>query len=572
MSLADGHRLELGSPKPERWFVATFIIYCCFGAHFLMRNSGGIGLDMPANIVTWLFASIFVGAGFWQISTSRTIVYTRFTCLSLLGCLGLLIPWFYPKALPLYYEGPRMLGLMMGLMFYLALLQFKFSRQHLIAGLYWLLVCCAIEIALSLTQYYLLTEGNWIGYHTSENRPYGVFQQPNAMASFVASGLAISLYLYSQNNRPAWSAPLHLFVVVTGALLIIILQSRTGQLGTLIALALMIPYAMRGSSKRLLTWLATLTLGLGLGVTNFYYTDDNSSFKRETAIYSQDDTRQQHYNQSLDLVRNNTLMGVGYGRFEEAWQTGYAQSPNRSVETTWFLQNLQHPHNEVLYWAAEGGLLPVVGMLLMAFGFLQLLGRHAWRKSLAWLALVAPIGLHTQTEMPFYTSALHWLVFLGLLNFIDASDGRQRMLHLPNVRLMRTCALLFPLIGVTFMLTGLHTHYLLDRFQAAPMENVELLDEIINPVIALDKIQGARMGLQFVFAITEEDHEALREYVTWADKVASTEPRIYLYYNRIMALRQLEQFSAADALLAEARWRFADHPDLKPLLDGSATK
>jgi O-antigen polymerase len=390
------------------------------------------------------------------------------------------------------------------------------------------------------------------------------------MASLVATSLALSLYLYSQKDRPNWSGPLHLFIAVTGALLIIILQSRTGQLGTAVALLLLGPYIIRGSYRQLLIWFATFALGLGLGVNNLYYAEDNASFKREAAIYTQDNTRRAHYGQSLDLVRKNTLMGVGYGRFEEAWQTGYAQSPDRSVDTTWFLQNLQHPHNEILYWAAEGGLLPVAGMLLIAFSFLQLLRQHSWPQSLAWLAVLTPIGLHTQTEMPFYTSALHWLVFLGLLNFIDASGGQRRMSDVPNVRLMRVCAVLFPLIGAPFMLTGLHTHYLLDRFQAAPVENMELLNEIVNPVIALDKIQGARMGLQFIWAMSEQDSEALQDYIDWADKLASTEPRIYLYYNRILALRQLEQDAAADTLLLEARWRFADHKELAPLLDGSA--
>jgi O-antigen polymerase len=561
MSIADSSRDSAGSSRPEQWFTAAFIVYCCFGAHFLMRNAGGEGLDMPTNIVTWLFASVFIGAGFWQISTSHTLVYSRFVRLGLLGSLGLLIPWFYPKSLALHYEGPRMLALIMGLMFYVALLQFNFSRQRLMAGLYWLLVCCAIEIALSLTQYFLL------GYNTVANRPYGVFQQPNVMASLVATGLALSLYLCSQPDRPVWAGPLHAFVAASGALLIIVLQSRTGQCGAFLALLFLAPYVVQRSRRNLVSWLMTFTLGLGLGFYSLNYSD---SVKREAAIYTQAGARVQIYSTSLDLIAANPLMGVGVGRFEEAWRTGYAQSAERTVETARPMLNLIHPHNEILYWAVEGGLLPVMGLLVMVFGLSQLLRRHPWRTSLAWLGLLVPIVLHTQTEMPFFASSLHWLLLLGLLNFIDACGGQRHELHLHNARLARLCAWLFPLIGVPFMLTGLHTQYLLDRFQDAPMENVELLDEIINPIIALDKIQGYRRGLQFVLAISEKDNATLRNYIAWADKAAIAEPRIYLYYNRIMALRQLEQTAAADALLAEARWRFADHPKLTPLLDGTA--
>ena len=533
-----------------------------------MRNSGGIGLDMPANIVTWLFVSVFVGAGFWQISTSQTLVYTRFLQLSLLGCLGLLIPWFYPKALPLHYEGPRMLGLMMGLMFYLTLLQFRFSRQRLMAGLYWLLVCFAIEIALSLTQYFLLTEGNWIGYDTASGRPFGVFQQPNVMASLVATGLALSLYLSSQADRPKRSESLHVFVAVSGALLTLVLQSRTGQLGTLLALLLLLPYVKQHAGRHLVIWFTALTIGLGLGLLSMTFSENVARVMSE--VYTQAGPREQVYGISLELIGNNPLMGSGYGRFEEAWQLGYAQSAERSVDINWSMLTLQHPHNEVLYWAVEGGLLPVFGLLIVGFAFLRLIATQPWRTSLAWLALVVPISLHTQTEHPFYSSPFHWLVLLGLLNFIDTSSGQQYQLRLSNVRLARLCAWLFPLIGVPFMLTGLHTHYLLDRFQRAPMENKALLDEVINPIITLNKIQKARRGLQFIWAMSDGDTESLKDYISWADNLAITEPRFYLYYNRIMALRQLEQTAAADTLLAEASWRFADHKDLAPLLDGTA--
>jgi O-antigen polymerase len=535
-----------------------------------MRNSGGSALDFPANLVSWLFVSVFIGAGLWQISVSHAVIYSRFAGLALLGGTALVIPWFYPQGLALHYAGPRVLALIMGLLFYLALMQFNFSHQRLIKGLYWVLVCCAIEIALSLTQYFLLTEGNWIGYDTVSNRPYGVFQQPNVMASLVATSLALSLYLFSQPERPIWCLPLHIFVTVAGALLIVVLQSRTGQLGTLLALLLLLPYVGLRSRSTLTRWLAMLSLGLGLGWFSLNYSDSVTSVKREVSIYSDPGVRKELYGQSLELIGTNPLMGVGYGRFEDAWQSGYAQSPGRSAETTWAMQNLEHPHNEILYWAVEGGLIAVAGMLLVALGFLHLLSHSPWRTGMAWLALLVPISLHTQTEMPFYASTLHWLLFLGLLGFVDASGGQRRQLNLPNVRLVRLCAWLFPLIGVPFMVTGLHTHYLLERFQAAPMDNVELLDDIINPVIAMDKIQGYRMGLQFVWAMAEKDKKALREYISWANKAAIYEPRLYLYYNRVLALRQLEQWAAADALLEEARWRFADHAALLPLMDGTA--
>ncbi|MFT4718953.1 MAG: hypothetical protein ACI9SB_000115 [Candidatus Azotimanducaceae bacterium] len=48
MGIADSRRDSTGSSRPEPWFTAAFIAYCCLGAHFLMRNSGGVDLHMPA--------------------------------------------------------------------------------------------------------------------------------------------------------------------------------------------------------------------------------------------------------------------------------------------------------------------------------------------------------------------------------------------------------------------------------------------------------------------------------------------------------------------------------------------
>ncbi|OLF34674.1 pilin glycosylation ligase domain-containing protein, partial [Psychrobacter sp. Cmf 22.2] len=85
------------------------------------------------------------------------------------------------------------------------------------------------------------------GYNTVNNRPYGIFQQPNVMASFLATGLALSGYLLARQPHDkylSWRQKivfLYAIPLITIPLLVV-LASRTGWLGAVIATAMVAPY------------------------------------------------------------------------------------------------------------------------------------------------------------------------------------------------------------------------------------------------------------------------------------------------------------------------------------------
>ena len=57
-----------------------------------------------------------------------------------------------------------------------------------------------IQALFGYFQYFFLEAGNMFGYNTKANRPYGIFQQPNVMASFLATGFVLSAYLLQDNQ------------------------------------------------------------------------------------------------------------------------------------------------------------------------------------------------------------------------------------------------------------------------------------------------------------------------------------------------------------------------------------
>lgn len=157
------------------------------------------------------------------------------------------------------------------------------------------------------------------GYNTVANRPYGIFQQPNVMASFLATGLVISGYLLARQPHTKYLHWRHKLILLyaTPVLtipLLVVLASRTGWLGSILALALLLPYVHRFAARnRAYTWGAMLLLGLGVGLGLTQVGDNQSLLQQKADLES---PRAYTLPQTLDMLIEKPLSGYGYGRFE----------------------------------------------------------------------------------------------------------------------------------------------------------------------------------------------------------------------------------------------------------------
>ena len=136
-----------------------------------MHNPGGAGLYLPFNAWGWVFASLAIGLGLWQVTLRQRLVFSPLQAGLCIGALLLLLPMLYPGFALQDYAIPRLLGLFAGLLFLFGLYQWRFNRLHRDRLLYLILIAIAMEAVLGLVQFYLLTPGNWIGYDTKANRP-----------------------------------------------------------------------------------------------------------------------------------------------------------------------------------------------------------------------------------------------------------------------------------------------------------------------------------------------------------------------------------------------------------------
>ena len=314
----------LGRTTAARLWLYLAGIYFLVAAHFTFPNHGGFGLALPANPVAWTFIASWIGIGFWHWTTRKSLTFSTTTLWYMAGVLVLAVPQFYPLAATEDGAGQRLLGLLGGLLLFIAIQQQPWRQTQWRAVLMLILACCAIQSGVGLIQYFLLEPGNILGFNKAANRPYGTFQQVNVMASFVATGLVLAIYLFTAptRSRSRLANALALFQIFAAGLLLVVIQSRTGQLAGLLGVVLLIPRLL--SSGRPQTIVVLITLALGVLAANLSR-EVVDQVDRPPSIYEDPGARTTIFAQSADVIGKHWVLGAGYGRFESAWRNEHAQ-------------------------------------------------------------------------------------------------------------------------------------------------------------------------------------------------------------------------------------------------------
>lgn len=547
-------------------------LYWLLGMHFFMHNPGGAGLYLPFNAWGWIFASLVIALGLWQVTLRQQLVTSPLLVGLWLGGMLLWLPMAYPGFELKDYAIPRLLGLFAGLLFLSCLYQWRLDRSARDRLLYLLFGAIAIEALLGLVQFYLLTPGNWIGYDTQANRPYGIFQQPNVMASFMATGLSLAVWLEMRGQANAWLMGLRYGVIVAASVLLVVLQSRVGQLGGLLSLLLLMPQLYR--QRQLGRILALVGLGIALGLLSLY---GFSGAKRGLEIYQSGGMRSIYWPYAAKLIAEAPWAGWGYGSFEPVFLQHYMADKALNPAMVQIEYNLDHPHNEFLYWAVEGGIAPMLGMLLMGGALLWRLSKAGWHQGLALLALVTPILLHTQTEYPFYHAIALWWALLLLIHVLDAEveEGRlaagqaswREYVCRPWL-LLRFAAIAIPLVVVPFMLTAIHTAWVVTKYERGGYKEPALLLQVVNPMAWLTRVEFDVNAVRLAVGLRANNQTELEAYLDWGQEFVRHTPRANIYANMVLALNALGRQEEAQRLRTQALLLYPG----EPLLTASAAK
>ena len=564
--------VTLGRTTAARLWLYLSGLYFLAAAHFTFPNHGGFGLELPANPVAWMFIASWIGIGFWHWTTRKSLRYSTTTLWFMAGVLVLAIPQFYPWAATEDGAGQRLLGLLGGLLLFIATQQQPWRQDRWRSVLTLILACCAIQSGIGLIQYFLLEPGNLLGFNKTMNRPYGTFQQVNVMASFVATGLVLALYLFTAPARSCnhLTSGLALFQIFAAALLLVVIQSRTGQLAGVLGVMLLIPRLLSSGKPQTIVVLAMLALGLIAANLSREAVDQ---VDRPPSIYEDPGARTTIYAQSADIIREHWALGAGYGRFESAWRNEHAKQATPPGNVIGGLHALNHPHNETLFWTVEGGITALIGLLILAVGFLRSFRGYPVARIAGLLALPAPILIHTQTEYPLYHSTLHWIVLVSLLAFIDSETSRLSLVRLPRIILPAAMSVLLPLLTAIYMVSSLQATVHLTEVEASKPKDYEPLTNIWNPAAQAYRFQFHLMELRLLTALSKGDQAELKHFLKWVRKRKETQPRIPFFFNEALALQGLGQHNAAKDVLRDARYLFGNRPEfarMDELLSGGA--
>lgn len=549
--------------------------------HLYIPNMGGMNLALPQNIISWsmmalLSLIIWLGVGFKK----RSIIITLTAKLFFVAVVLLAFPLFYTR--PEWRDAAlwRWAGLFGGWVFYFSWLQTEISKRTHHWLFYAILLAVVVQALMALLQLFAPALA-WVP--TSGQRVYGIFQQPNVLASFIATGLALALMLFLLPGfalrRAGYEycrlAVLGVLLLVLPALLVWI-QSRVGWLGgTLVALLFLwrfyAVFPVRSKQALMLivagavTGIAVMLLAdvVGHGEELRYLSHDGSNQARWSMLRD-----------TLRMIAAQPWLGWGYGGFEYSFLHFRINQTPPTVVT----EIANHPHNEILLWWLEGGLVALLGMGLIIAGSLRLV-RRAWRQD--WQAfadgrrcageptalcfVLLPIALHTQLEYPFYLSALHFMVFLLLLAMLDSQvSGVAGHKPLPVVMtvVLRGGLSLLSIGTVVVMVFALQGGLTLTRAERAGLTDITA----VRAMSGLSAwVHQERRGFdEQVHALLTfnrtGDERLLGEYAQWANGYLKKRIDRNVYASLYLILKYQGNNTQAEKLRREAIAFFPDDP------------
>ena len=550
-----------GYLKPIVLFKAVFAGYFLMGMHYFQYNTGGYGLYLPYNVVGWMFVGTLIGLGFWQISRSGIIVSSKTMVLAWIGFLFFMIPLLYSINEISYRTVPRILFMLGGLAFYSALVQFRFSNTEKITFLYFILGAVAIESFLGLIQYYGLGSENYF-LLMKKTRPYGIFQQVNIVTTFMATGIGISLYLVGKDPglvTSIWRRWLVFLVPLTATVIIISIKSKAGYAGLFVILLLQLPFVKIGLRFYRL-WFIMLFIGLAIG---WLSPTVHQSIQQEDGLYTRSMANQISsvnrrlllFTTTFNIWKDNPITGVGYGKFPKLYReysaSRRAKEPGFDYDGGTFVY---HPHNEILLWLSEGGIAPLVGLLIFAGTYLIMVFRVHWKDALPSLALVMPILLHTQFEYPFDLSLAHWITFLLLVYLPDIRDTNQYRSGLCKAMIIP--AVCVPLLLYYNMGKTLRNNSILTQFKYTGRKDYGLLLQIKDPGLLQVKYDDFILKALLYLGLETKNKETLQLFLEKGEEFLMYTPRLHVYEAMEIALMSMGREEEAQAMAERARYLF----------------
>lgn len=402
------------------------------------------GLISTYNMAVYVGVGLFIGWSIYRSVLLRQVVFSPFQWL-LLFCIALPLvvgalqahDWMEYR----YQAG----AILVGLMFVFAMMQYRWQAYYWFWLFYSLAVLGLIQGLIALDQrfdnfsvLYTLT-----GYFPFifKSAYVGTLQQKNMFASFMAFTVVLSLFLLYQPRFQVlrlWQR-LPLFALAfLGVFLVVNSGSRAGLLALIAGVGILL-WGLRHQfsvyKRALSLWMGAALVGLLLNL--FVPVVGNSVNDKFASVIVGSDIRWFLYESGWALFLENLWLGVGIGNYPAAFQE-FVLSHHLWLDAriaNYDIRQITHPHNELLYWLIQVGL---IGMLPVLLGLVALLAnwfKQGVERFYILLGVSAPLVMQALVSYPFELSATHY--FLMLLLLVYGVQSKQRVIEFELSKLVQ---------------------------------------------------------------------------------------------------------------------------------------
>jgi O-antigen polymerase len=534
--------------SPSRILECLLFLLFVVSPFYITSSIGGTGFDLPFNISVWFAATLVIGFMLWHIASSDTITLPKNYLYLLMLPAGILLSAVIAGVVDPVTWLFRILYILAGVIFLFGLFQFKslsVERVLFFIVLSGLLVSIYGVVQVHQWQSYI---GGFL-LSSKTLLPTTIFQQVNVTASYLATSILIAIYLMftsSVNTKRAFQWLLYITMIL-GTYVLVSSGSRVGLLSIalgFIFLAIGLLKSIKKDKAKLFVVIVMLSVGALTSLVSLSGQSGLNKTAHKTYKLVKADNSEARviiYGAALDSIKTSPLVGHGIGSYKNEWLSHspdwYEDYP--SVDNMPY--TLDHPHNELLMWMIEGGMLSVISILIALISTIWCVARFYGLTSLAYFSLLLPISMHTMLELPFYISSLHWfvwlfLIFVGLNAIaIDKSNQISRVARLS----IRSITFVIGLASFLFLLqTGSAqkdiTDYVYGRSTDKPLQQA-----LINPYFQADARAMANRSVLY-HAMENGDKQKITQLLSHFQQDLDMNPDLKLFEDVINGFEAIE--------------------------------
>jgi O-antigen polymerase len=545
-------------------FISLWACLLILAPLYSQPNLGGVGLDLTFNIGVWIVAVWLIVAALYPVNKEfklprYLILLSSFPIyILLLNSIGdsTFAPFLF-----------RLLFILVGFIFFLALFQCDFNESDVDKLLFIIVVAASVHSVISVIQVlYPEADINLWTSNLSDNVPRGVFQQVNVNASFLATAVIISIYLMSRSWYESAGLVTKSMLWLSYFLSTYIIFSSGSRIGIL-ALIISVPLIVWARFKKfnnkrnsLMSLFILLCLSFSLGQAGIEKTVDKAQ-KLKGENYS--NARVAMYAIGSEIILEQP-MGHGIGSFLKVWSRQSSNFVSRHTETK-LPPYVTHPHNEFLLWAIEAGVPAMITLVLVAMGIGIGLYNCGFQSGAAYTAFLIPISLHTQVELPFYISAMHWFIWLFIIYLVFRNQLKTVKLKLSSAmkKLLQIIMLSLGILSTLFLTNTASAQYDIYNFVKGIETENPPLKVALNNLYTKDYAEQLAMRSMLYHSIENRDMSKVVAFEKWALNYVERRPELKMYEDLISASLFLRPEGKGCDMITEALKMYAHNKPLK---------